>query len=332
MELAAVESAPVKRKAKFLLAAKVLFSVVLLALVLAKVDPGSILQVLVKANIWLIVAWYALVPVVVWLSAWRWEVLAPSLPFSTALKYTWIGVFYAHVLPGAISGDIAKGVSLAFKDNAARTGLAASIVAEKVIGLTALLLFFDLACAVVYVLYGEAFSEVRRLAVIALILSIIGIVTAVVVFGAAMRFRRNAGERSRSPVGRAVYSVATAVKVYSDKPMILLQAFGLSVAIHIVNIFALYLSLRALHVDAGIPFASVVYPVISVMVLMPISISGIGVRDVTLVILFTLFGLPPASGVAMSWLALFATVPNIIIGGTIQLLEIYKKRKLASGD
>ena len=127
-------------------------------------------------------------------------------------------------------------------------------------------------------------------------------------------------------VGRVADSVAAAVKVYSDKPMILLEAFGVSVAIHIVNIFALYLSLRALHVDAGVPFASVVYPVVSVMVLMPISISGIGVRDATLAILFSLFGLPLASGVAMSWLALVATVPNIIIGGTIQLVEMYKKR------
>jgi uncharacterized protein (TIRG00374 family) len=316
----------VNRKAKYLLAAKLLFSVVLLALVLEKVDPGSILQVLVKANIWLIVAWYALVPVVVWLSAWRWEVLAPSLPFSTALKYTWIGVFYAHVLPGAISGDIAKGVSLAFKDNAARTGLAASIVAEKVIGLTALLLFFDLACAVVYVRYGDGFNELRRLAVIALMLSLVGIAAGLVALGAAMRVKRNAGGSSPSPVGRAVYSLASAVKIYSDAPMILLEAFGISVAIHIVNIFGLYLSLRALHVDAGVPFASVVYPVVSVMLLLPISISGIGVRDATLAILFSLFGLPPASGVAISWLALFATVPNIVIGGTIQLLEIYRKR------
>jgi hypothetical protein len=38
------------------------------------------------------------------------------------------------------------------------------------------------------------------------------------------------------------------------------------------------------------------------MLLIPISISGIGVRDATLAVLFTLFGLSAASGVAISWL------------------------------
>jgi hypothetical protein len=59
-------------------------------------------------------------------------------------------VFFGHVLPGSIAGDVAKGVSLALKDEQARAGLAASIVAEKVMGLAALGLFFDIACAVVY--------------------------------------------------------------------------------------------------------------------------------------------------------------------------------------
>ena len=106
--------------------------------------------------------------------------------------------FFSHVLPGAISGDIAKGVSLAFKDTAARAGLAASIVADKIIGLTALLLFFDLACAVVYFMYGDAFGELRRLAVIALVLSLIGILATLGVVRVAGRFRSNAAGNPRS--------------------------------------------------------------------------------------------------------------------------------------
>jgi uncharacterized membrane protein YbhN (UPF0104 family) len=95
--------------------------------------------------------------------------------------------------------------------------------------------------------------------------------------------------------------------------------------IHVVNIIATYLSFRALRVDAGLLFASVVYPVVSVMLLVPISISGIGVRDATLAVLFTLFGLSAASGVALSWLALLAMIPNVLIGGAIQLVEMYRK-------
>jgi len=116
------------------------------------------------------------------------------------------------------------------------------------------------------------------------------------------------------------------VNFYSSRPILLLKAFGISMAIHVVNIFAVYLSLLALRVDADILFAAVVYPSVSVMLLIPISISGIGVRDATLAVLFSLFGLPLASGVALSWLALFSTIPNVMIGGAIQLWEMYRKR------
>lgn len=314
------------RKAQYLLGAKLLLSFGLLALVLTRVDPHSVLKVLATVDVPLVIAWYAFVPVAALLAAWRWKLLAPALSFSTALKYTWIGLFYGHVLPGAISGDIAKGLSLAFKDNAARAGLAASIVAEKVIGLAALLLFFDIACAVIYVFYGDAFSELRQLAVIALVLSGIGVAAGIVLLGMVIRLKR-AGPANRPPaVAHAAYSVVGALQLYSTRPIVLLKGFLISLVIHIVGIFAFYVSFRALHVDAGILFASVAYPVVSVMILIPLSVSGIGVRDATLAVLFSLFGLPPASGVAISWLALFATVPNIAIGGTVQFLEMYRTR------
>lgn len=313
-------------RAKILLATKLLLSVGLLALVLSKVDPQSVFLVLAKADPLLVALWYSLIPVVACLAAWRWEILAPGLSYGTALKYTWIGIFYGHVLPGAIAGDVAKGVSLAFKDSAARVGLAASIVAEKVIGLAALLLFFDVACAVVYRLDGDSFKELRNLAVIALVLSLVGAIAGAIAIVLAVRLRDRVVNIRSGVASRLAYGVVAAVNFYSSRPILLLKAFGISMAIHVVNIFAVYLSLLALRVDADILFAAVVYPSVSVMLLIPISISGIGVRDATLAVLFSLFGLPLASGVALSWLALFSTIPNVMIGGAIQLWEMYRKR------
>jgi len=126
-------------------------------------------------------------------------------------------------------------------------------------------------------------------------------------------------------LGRLAEGIGAAAKFYSNKPSLLTKAFLISTMIHVVNIIATYLSFRALRVDAGLLFAAVVYPVVSVTLLIPISISGIGVRDATLAVLFTLFGLSAASGVALSWLTLLAVIPNVAIGGAIQLVEMYRK-------
>jgi len=316
----------VNGKAASILVAKLLLSIGLLALVLAKVDLASIFEVLLKADPWLVVLWYALVSANTALVAWRWEILSPGLSYGTALKYTWIGIFFGHVLPGSIAGDIAKGVSLALNDNSARSGLAASIVADKVVGLAALILLFDLACVVVYLLYGDDYVQIRHLAVIALVLSLAGMIAGVVAVIFAARGESATTDGGAGLVVRAVQSLAGASKFYSKKPALLLRAFAISSASHVLNMAAMYISFRALRVDAGMLVAAIVYPVLSVMLLIPISISGIGVRDATLAVLFALFGLPAASGVALSWLALFATVPNVAIGGAIQLWEMYRKR------
>jgi uncharacterized protein (TIRG00374 family) len=316
----------VNGKAVALLVAKLLLSVGLLALVLARVDPAAILEVLLKADPWLVAAWYALVPVSMALAAWRWESLAPGLSYGTALKYTWIGVFFGHVLPGSIAGDIAKGVSLALKDERVRAGLAASIVVDKVIGLAALILFFDLACAIIYFLYGDDYAQIRNLAVVASVLSLVGVIAILIAVIVAARSEGATADIKARFVVRAMQRIGAALKYYSEQPALLLGAFAISSAIHVLNIVAIYISFRALRVDAGLLFAAIVYPVLSVMLLIPISISGIGIRDATLAVLFALFGLPAASGVALSWLALFATVPNVAIGGAIQLWEMYRKR------
>lgn len=313
-----------RRKAAAALAAKVVVSIGLLALVLQKVDLEAVLKVLGQADPLLVLLWYSMVPVTSFLAAWRWRILAPEISYLTALKYTWIGVFFGHVLPGSISGDIAKGVSLALKDSGARSGLAASIVAEKVIGLAALLLFFDLACLVVYLLYGDSTPQIRRLALLALVLSLAGGLGGAVAALAAARGGRLARGRE-GVIGRLADGIATAAALYRNKPSLLARAFLLSMVIHVINIAATYLSFLALRVDADLLFAAVVYPIVSIMLLIPISISGIGVRDATFAVLFGLFGLSAASGVALSWLALLATIPNMVIGGGVQLWEMYRR-------
>jgi uncharacterized protein (TIRG00374 family) len=160
--------------------------------------------------------------------------------------------------------------------------------------------------------------------VIALVLSLLAVIGAVIATLVALRSYLFVVGRP-GLLGRLAEGVGSAAAFYRTKPALLAKAFLISIAIHVVNIVATYLSFRALNLEAGFLFGAVVYPVLSVMLLIPISISGIGVRDATLAVLFALFGMSAASGVALSWLALLAVIPNVAIGGAIQLVEMYRK-------
>jgi len=229
-------------------------------------------------------------------------------------------------LPGSIAGEVAKGVTLALKEKAARAGLISSIVADKVVGLVALLVVFDAACVAIYMTSGSTPSEVRHLAMLALVLTAVGaMATAGVLFvGSRQVAKRRPAEAG--PLRRATRSLLDPMQDYIGQPRLLARAFALSLAVHAALIIGTYLSFRALGIGAGLVFAAIVYAVLQIVLMLPISISGIGLRDATLAVLFILYGLPAESGVALSWLTLLATVPNLLIGGGIQLWELYRTR------
>lgn len=313
-------------KTKFLLVLKFLFSVALLYLVLSYVNLRQIFEQLAEVDLVLVLIAYLTGSIGIAFSAWRWHVLAPSLlSIGTALKYSWIGSFYSMVLPGAISGDIAKGISLAITDRDTRGApLPASIIADRVIGLLVLLVFFDVACGIIYFMYGEAFGPLRYLAGVAIVLSILGVAGGILTvwWHARARVQTLGGQGS---IGHAIQRVTDAAVAYVGRPRQVAIAVVLSVAVHLANLVAYFFALKSLGIEAGFLVVAVIYPVLSVVLLIPISISGLGVREVTLIALFQYFGLSSASAVALSWVALIASVPTIMIGAALQLMEIHRR-------
>src|ERR1035438_7295253 len=147
-----------------LIGAKILLAGALLYLVLSKINIGEAAQRLTHALPSSMITAAALslaIPVVL---ALRWWVLArPVVGWPDALAFTWIGSFYAIILPGAVSGDIAKGGLLAWKNADARqAALPASILADRLVGLTVMLLFFCLSSLLV--MKASASPELARFA------------------------------------------------------------------------------------------------------------------------------------------------------------------------
>ena len=66
-----------------------------------------------------------------------------------------------------------------------------------------------------------------------------------------------------------------------------------------------YLLALSIGIDTGVLFFVLIIPVLSLLDLLPISISGIGTRDVALIFLFGLKGISPEQAVAFSLLYLF---------------------------
>jgi uncharacterized membrane protein YbhN (UPF0104 family) len=122
-----------------------------------------------------------------------------------------------------------------------------------------------------------------------------------------------------------LHRLVAAIELYSLKRGLVMRAVLLSVAVHGANSLCYWAILKSLSIPAGLAFAAMVYPMMSLVLAVPISVSGIGVRDVFIFTLFKVHGLNPESGIAFSWLLLGLSIPTIAAGALIQLWETFHR-------
>src|SRR3972149_2605628 len=126
-----------------------LISIVFLYLALRKVDYGELWTVLSNARWVWIIPNAILVVGVMWLRAWRWQmILRPigKVPYSRVYASTMIGFMVNNVLPARL-GEIARAVSLGLKTGLSRSATLATIIVERIYDSFTLLLFLWLVFA-----------------------------------------------------------------------------------------------------------------------------------------------------------------------------------------
>lgn len=95
------------------------------------------------------------------LCSYRWETILRAraqvkIPISGLLKITWIGNFFSSVLPGSVSGDLVKMLYVQKYDGSfSRTFVFASILIDRVMGLTGLILLVGMSS----IIFGASISE-----------------------------------------------------------------------------------------------------------------------------------------------------------------------------
>lgn len=321
-----------------LLLAKAAFSAALVALIVRTLDVGAVLDRLRGADLRYVALGYGVLLVVVTLSSWRWFVLANGLlDAGQAFRYTWIGAFFGHVLPGSISGDIAKGVAIALKHPETRgLTLPASIVVDKLVGFVVLVALFAIAGAALFAM-GAATTPAMRQGIAALFavsLAGVGGLAAglwIVARGHADRLLAHPRIAGTRPCALA-RQVVDSLRQYGRSPALLGKGVAISFLIHLCNVGGLWASLRAVGVDPPGLLPLVAYPILSVAVMLPITVAGIGVREVVMIGVFALFGLGREAAVAQSWLSIVMTVPIIVLGSSVQLMELFGRRRVRSPE
>jgi uncharacterized membrane protein YbhN (UPF0104 family) len=173
----------------------------------------------------------------------RWYLLvrAQEFPFRLrdAVRYGFIGLVANYVAPGAVGGDLFKGILLARDQSSRRVVAFATVLLDRILGLLAL--FLVGACTL---LFSANIPDNPKLKLVTLLIwcgaggGLLGLVALLV--PATTRW----GWVNRLPrlpiVGKAVGELLAGIKLYQTKPKVILAAMGLSLLGHAGLIMGFY--------------------------------------------------------------------------------------------
>lgn len=306
---------------RIMFALRLSVSVALLAyLVLVTVPPGDRVKIVTLLGgshlLWLSAA-VATIALERLTSAWKWLVLLrvreSGLGLWEVMRTVFVATFFGTFLPSSIGGDAIRAVAHG-RRRSDIAGSASSVVLDRAIGTLAMLMIASLALVPVL---GTTITPMDAGIVWTLCIGALIVVLLLCSRRIHKRFYGLAGLDKAGPLRSRLAKVVNASYEFVEKKGVLLYAFLLSVAVQGVRIVITFFLGLSLGIEANLLDYLVFVPIITVFTYLPISISGMGVREAAFVILFAKIGVPAYACISLSLLffvmGLIGTLPGAVI-------------------
>lgn len=260
---------------------------------------------------WLAAAFVALTAQTVF-SALRWRLTASQfgIHFGTgyALKEYYLAQVVNQALPGGMVGDAGRAVRA--REQAGLLASGQAVAFERLAGQIAMFLALVVGFTATIVVPG-GFSWPRSLA---------GPVALVVLAGVALPFVLRAARRLPGAAGRSAQAIWRSIhKALIAPPVLPGQAF-LSIATAACTLAAFAFCAEAIGVGLGLSAILAMVPLILFTMLIPVSVSGWGLREGAAAALFPVIGASAAAGLAAS-VAFGLVFITAVLPGLLPLLQ-----------
>lgn len=300
------------------LALKFMVSGVLIWFLISKIDLGEAKERLAGVDFSML-AWAVLVILFqICVGGLRWQAVLKAIgaPLSVlkSIQLFYIGSFFSQILPSSVGGDAVR-IYKAYREGIGLRGSVNGVLLERAVTVVALVLLVDLT-------QPWFMSRVDE-ATMTLILP--GIVLVTLVTAAGLGFlmlldRLPEGlRRWRLVRGLGNLGIDARRVFLSVKNLVVVLGYGIFTHINIS--FFVYLLAMALSLDVTWLDCLVLVPPVLLVMTLPISIAGWGVRETAMVAAFGLVGVPEGGAAVLGFLMGLVGMVTAAPGGIIWLMS-----------
>ncbi|RLG10448.1 hypothetical protein DRN73_07760 [Candidatus Pacearchaeota archaeon] len=234
------------------------------------------------------------------------------------LSYNLVGKFFNFLLPTNIGGDIVKAYDLS-KYSKSKSSAVASIFMVRFIGIFSMLTFITIGTFVNHNLLSKDLLYILLLITsIALIFSFLLFSKRIYLSPFFMKHLEFFG------IDKKIKKFHTAIHLYRKDKFTVIKAYSTSITFHIFLILRDYLVALALGFHIPITYLVLIVPLVKVILLLPISLSGIGIREGSFVYFLTKIGISYSDALSLPLLSYIFLLFQALIGFFIYFLESYK--------
>ncbi len=302
---------------------KVLVSGGLVYWILRDVELEHIWRAIAESNMPLLIFAFGIFFIGYVITALRWRALmsvhGTRPPLAVLVQSFMVAVFFNNLLPSTIGGDVSRMFD-AWRLGVSKTHAVSVVLLDRFIGLLALL-----------VVAGTAVLASREIAVQ---IPMFGPVIALVIGGAAIlaglvfghpRILVDTVERLVAylpgALARLAHKVLDAFHDFRGRTDTLAKAFSLSLLLQLNVIIHFTLVAWAMHIPLSFLAMCVVIPASVVVMMIPVSINAIGLREASFVYFMSFFGVGNAQAVAFAWIAFAFVLFQGLLGGVVFALR-----------
>ncbi len=293
------------------LGGKILVSAALLLYLATRIDFAAITRAVLNADRTTLAVAALLFLASNLLGAIQWRALLQAsgirLSLIRVLVYYLQGLFFGLFLPASVGADVSR-VYDATKHSGEFGGSVAATVMDRLVGLYSIGMMAVVALLITLEnLPVPILAPIVGFAVVnlAVCLALFSRRASNVLRGLARRFPKRR-------VSDALVGLVDALHGLRRRPGLLVWVFGLSLVVQVLRIFVHYQVALAMGISLPLRTFFVIIPILAVLVALPISFGGIGIRESAAVTLFGQVGLPATEAVAMQVAAfVLAIVVNL---------------------
>jgi glycosyltransferase 2 family protein len=245
--------------------------------------------------------------------AFRWSVVLAAMGHRRGIRIclplTMIGLFFSQTLPTSIGGDGMRAWEL-HREGVAMSTAVTSVLIDRAAGLLGICL---LVTCTLPLLWGLVPNSAVQSGVLLLV--------AAGYFGIAIALlldRLPEGLR-RFRLVRGIAALSISLRAVILEPRAALGAVGTSLVYQFGIVWVVFVLARGIHLPVTPADCLVIVPVANLSALLPISISGWGVREGAFVAGFGLVGIAPADAIALSVLSGLLAMLVGVTGGVVWL-------------